>query len=229
MHVSVVVPIHNEASTLPSAVPALLEQLTGVDATFDVTLVENGSTDGTAAIATDIAASRPPVRVVSIDTADYGAAMRRGFLDAGGDWVVNFDIDYFSGPFVARAIGSDADIVLASKRAPGASDTRGTMRRLATRVFNLLLHALFRVEVTDTHGMKAVRRRVVADVGPSVISTKDMFDTELVIRAERAGYRIEEVPATVIETRQARSSIWGRVPRTVWGLLRLRIAMWRDR
>jgi glycosyltransferase involved in cell wall biosynthesis len=228
MHVSVVIPIHNEASTVPTAVPELLEQLSAVDATFEVTLVENGSTDNTAAIATDIARARPSVRVVSLDDPDYGAAMRRGFLDAGGDWVVNFDIDYFSGSFVAAAIGSEADVVLASKRAPGARDTRGPLRRLATWAFNFLLRMLFGVGVTDTHGMKAVRRRVVADIGPQVVSTQDMFDTELVIRAERAGYRIEEVPATVVETRDARSAIWGRVPRTLLALVRLRITMWRE-
>lgn len=225
MRVSVVVPIHNEASTLQQAVPLLLAELQDVDANVDVTLVENGSTDGTLAEATSHTSHQ--LSVISLPDPDYGAAMRAGFLAAEGDWVVNFDIDYFSGAFVGEALATEADVVLASKRAAGANDTRGALRRLATWGFNLLLRGLFRAHVTDTHGMKALRREVVADIGPDVISTKDLFDTELVIRAERAGYRIAEIPATVIETRHARTGLWTRVPRTVVGLLRLRIALWR--
>jgi glycosyltransferase involved in cell wall biosynthesis len=228
MHVSVVVPIHNEAATLSDAVPDLLEELSEVDATFDITLAENGSTDETLAVASSLAAAHPELHVLSLGQPDYGAAMRAGFLAADGDWIVNFDIDYFSGGFVNSALATDADVVLASKRVRGANDTRGGLRRLATWGFNLLLRGLFRVHVTDTHGMKALRREVVADIGTAVISTKDLFDTELVIRAEKAGYRIAEIPAVVIETRQARSGIWTRVPRTVAGLVRLRIAMWRQ-
>ncbi len=228
MRVSVVVPIHNEAATLQQAVPLLLAELQDVDADIDVALVENGSTDGTLAEATSHASERAEWSVISLPEPDYGAAMRAGFLAAKGDWVVNFDIDYFSGAFVNEALATDADVVLASKRVAGANDTRGALRRLATWGFNLLLRGLFRAQVTDTHGMKALRREVVADIGPDVISTKDLFDTELVIRAEKAGYRVVEIPATVIETRRARSGLWTRVPRTVVGLLRLRVAMWRS-
>jgi hypothetical protein len=63
---------------------------------------------------------------------------------------------------------------------------------------------------------------------PLVTSTLDLFDTELVIRAARAGYRIEEVPAVVEEQRDARSSFLKRVPRTLAGLLRIRWRLWRD-
>ena len=76
--------------------------------------------------------------------------------------------------------------------------------------------------MTDTHGMKAISRKVLDDVLPAVKSTEDLFDTELVLRAERAGYRIAEVPAVVEEIRPARSSYLKRVPRTLIGLLRLR-------
>jgi len=58
-----------------------------------------------------------------------------------------------------------------------------------------------------------------------VISTQDLFDTELVIRAERRGARIAEVPATVEELREARSSFLGRVPRTLRGLWKIRRAL----
>jgi hypothetical protein len=70
--------------------------------------------------------------------------------------------------------------------------------------------------------MKAFRDDLVSTLTPSVVSRQDLFDTELVIRAERAGYRIEEVPVVVEEMRVARSSLLKRVPRTVQGLFAIR-------
>lgn len=224
---TVVVPIHNEADFLPGALGRLLAALDGVAATATVILAENGSTDETAAVADRLALGDRRVRVLHLPTPDYGAAMRHGFLAASTDWVANVDIDYFSGEFLTAALGlsAEADVVLASKRAPGAVDRRGIVRRLGTLAFNVLLRVLLRSRVSDTHGMKVIRASVVAAVAPAVISTKDLFDTELVIRAERAGFRIREIPAVVEEVRQARSRLIKRVPRTVRGLLRIRRAL----
>jgi len=74
-----------------------------------------------------------------------------------------------------------------------------------------------------------VSRPVVEEIVPLVRSTLDLFDTELVIRAERAGYRIAEVPAVVEEQREARSTFLSRVPRTLAGLARIRWQLWTER
>jgi len=219
---SIVVPVYNEAEFIPQAVPALIEQMETIDEPYRIIIVENGSTDSTANVARHVAAGHP-VTVLSLDAADYGAAMRRGFLEADGDWVVNFDIDYFSADFLKRVLAlDDVDLVIASKRDPGSEDRRSLLRRVATWVFNLLLRTILDSKVSDTHGMKAFRNELVSTVTPSVLSRQDLFDTELVIRAERAGYRIEEVPVVVEEMREARSSLVKRVPRTIKGLLRIR-------
>jgi hypothetical protein len=70
--------------------------------------------------------------------------------------------------------------------------------------------------------MKAIRRSVIDDIAAQVVSTQDLFDTELVIRAERAGYRIVEVPVTVQEQRDSKSRLLTRVPRTLKGLWQIR-------
>jgi glycosyltransferase involved in cell wall biosynthesis len=228
---SVVIPIHNEAAYLQEALERLHAELDGLGEHYEIILAENGSTDGTAEIAAAIAERRFDTRMVTLPSADYGAAMRDGFREATGDWVINFDIDYFSSAFLETALhlADTADIVLASKRAPGADDRRSYLRRAGTLVFNLILRVLFRSRVTDTHGMKMVRRDVVEAVVPFVVSTKDLFDTELVIRAERAGYRIAEVPAVVEEQRDTRSPLLSRVPRTLLGLARIRWRLWQHR
>lgn len=228
--VSVVVPVHNEAAYLAEAIPRLFGELAAVAAPLEVILAENGSTDGTAEKAEELAAHYPALTVLRLSEPDYGAAMRAGFAAGRGEWRVNFDIDYFSGSFVATVVetGDDADLILASKRAAGASDERTVLRRFATRVFNLLLWIGFRSRVSDTHGIKAVRATVVDDLMPAVRSNKDLFDTELVLRAERAGYRIREVPARVVEERATAQGLLKRVPRTVLGLARLRVWLWQE-
>ncbi len=227
---SVVIPIHNEAAYLTGAVEDLYRELDEVPAGVDIVLVENGSTDATPALAAELASRHDNLEALTLPDPDYGGAMRQGFLAATGEWVVGFDIDYYSGEFLRTviAIGDDADVVLASKRAPGSEDRRSLFRRIATWGFNLVLRTVLSSGVSDTHGMKAIRRDVVAAVGPAVISREDLFDTELVIRAERAGARIIEVPVVVEEKRQARSSLLRRVPRTLRGVWRIRRQLRRE-
>jgi glycosyltransferase involved in cell wall biosynthesis len=218
-----VVPVYNEAQYLPQALPKLIAAVEEVGAPYTIIIVENGSTDGTATAA-QAEVGDANVVVESLPTPDYGAAMRHGFLTAEGDWVVNFDIDYFSGSFLNQLLSQpdDVDLVIGSKRDPGSEDRRPMIRRIATRVFNLLLTIILRSSVSDTHGMKGFRRRLVDDIAPQVVSTQDLFDTELVVRAERAGYTIVEVPVVIEEMRTAKSSLVKRAPRTVWGLIRMR-------
>lgn len=220
---TIVVPVYNEAAFVPEALPKLIAAIEEVGSPYTIRVIENGSTDGTARVVADVAGDSNVV-VESLAEPDYGAAMRQGFLNANSDWVVNFDIDYFSGSFLNQVLSQPdgVDIVIGSKRDPRSEDRRPLIRRIATWIFNLLLTVILRSKVTDTHGMKGFRRRVVEDIAPKVISTKDLFDTELVVRAERAGYSIVEVPVVVEEMRTARSSLIRRAPRTVAGLLRMR-------
>lgn len=222
--VTVVIPVHNEASFLPGALPRLFDELAGVDADISVLIAENGSTDATAELVRAAMTDHPGLDLLELAAPDYGAAMRDGFLTAESDWVVNFDIDYFSGEFLtnALALAGTADIVLASKRAAGADDQRSATRRFATWTFNQILKFALGSSVSDTHGMKLVRKTVVDDIAPLVHSTTDLFDTELVVRAERAGYRIAELPASVVELRESKSNLIKRVPRTLKGVWAIR-------
>ncbi len=219
---SIVVPVYNEATFVPLALPLLISEMEKLGRPYHIHIVENGSTDETAAVSRKVA-GEAPVTVDSLEAADYGAAMRHGFLEADGDWIVNFDIDYFSADFLKHVLDTeDADVIIGSKRDPHSQDRRPLIRRIATRVFNLMLRFILGSNVTDTHGMKAFGWEMVTKMAPVVQSTQDLFDTELVVRAERAGYRIQEVPVVVKEMRSARSSLVRRVPRTIRGLFRIR-------
>ena len=215
--VSVVMPAHNEAGLLDQTLKELVGELRERDLTFEVLVVENGSSDTTLADARAFAIADPVVRV----------------LAATRDVVVVFDVDYYDADFVDRVLPAltTADgpaIVVGSKRAPGTTDTRPWPRRAITAGFASLLRYGFGLQVSDTHGMKAMRRVTVVPIVERCWSGTDLFDTELVLRADRAGLPVAEVPVTVEERRPSRTPILGRVLRTMVGLVRLRVQLWKE-
>src|SRR4029077_18843698 len=106
---------------------------------------------------------------------------------------------------------------------------RSWARRLVTVVFSTLLRVGFGLRVSDTHGMKAMRRSGVLACARQCTLGRDLFDTELIVRAERAGLAIEEIPVAVVERRPARSPVARRVPRPLVGLWHLWRALGRRR
>ena len=230
---SVVMPAHNESGYLDQTLKTLVTALRERALNFELVVVENGSTDSTLADALTFASDDDAVVVLTRPTADYGEAMREGLFSALGDVVVVFDVDYFDPAFVdvvlpRLAAPEGPAIIVGSKRAPGTSDTRPWSRRAITAGFTTVLRIGFGLEVSDTHGMKGMRRTTVEPIARRCRNGSDLFDTELVLRADRAGLVVAEVPVTVEERRPSRTPIARRVARTIRGLVRLRIQLWRE-
>jgi Glycosyl transferase family 2 len=231
--VSVVMPAYNEAELLAVSVTEVAGGLRGRGRRFELIVVENGSDDGTLAIGQGLAAQVPELRLLSLPTADYGAALRTGFLAATGDVVVNFDVDFYDLGFLDRAVALAAPpagpaIVVGSKRSPGAVDTRPWHRQLVTTAFTFVLQTAFGLRASDTHGVKALRRAPLVGLVEQCRFGADLFDTELILRAQRAGIAAAELPVVVEELRPARSSIARRALRSVLGLARLRLTLWAE-
>jgi hypothetical protein len=98
---------------------------------------------------------------------------------------------------------------------------------LVTAGFSTVLRFGFGLQISDTHGLKALRRDVLLPLVEQCRFGQDIFDTELIIRAERAGLPVEELPVAVSDTRPPRTPIARRIPRTLAGLARLRWALAR--
>jgi hypothetical protein len=224
---SIVMPAFNEEADLADAVTEVVAglRLRGLD--FELTVVENGSTDRTVAVAEAVARTLPEVSVLSLPEPDYGCALRVGLLHARGTYVANFDVDYFDLDFLDSAlarlgVADGPAVVVGSKRGEGAVDTRAWYRRLVTAAYVSALRLGFGLTLSDTHGIKAMRREPLVEVARTCRYGRDLFDTELVLRAERAGLPTSEIPVTVIERRASRTSILRRLPRTIRGLVSLR-------
>jgi glycosyltransferase involved in cell wall biosynthesis len=199
---------------------------------FEIVVVENGSTDETRDVAEKLAADIDEVRAFSLTSPDYGAALRHGFLNATGTVVTNFDVDYFDLEFLDRSLellaGDDVVMVVASKRGEGARDTRGVARRTVTAVFSTVLRLAFQLKTLDTHGMKSMQRAPLLPLVDACKSGTDLFDTELVMRIERAGLKVAALPVVVTERRPSRTSMLRRIPRSVNGLGRLWLQFRRE-
>lgn len=223
---SVVFPAYQEEAFLPKAVNDVVGGLRDRGDSFEVIIVENGSRDQTRAVADALAVEFPEVRSLSIGDADYGKALRHGLLQATGDFVVNFDVDLYDLVFLSTAVermqvANGPSIIVASKRGDAADDTRAWYRKFVTGVFSTLLRYGFGLKVSDTHGMKAMRRADVQALGEQCQFGTDLFDTELILRAERVGLLTDEIGVKIVETRPARTPILRRILRSLRGLAKL--------
>jgi glycosyltransferase AglD len=230
--ISLVLPAHNEAGWLAATIDTVLSALTHRGRDFEVVVVENGSTDGTAELAAKLANEQAPVRTLSLPEANYGRALRDGLLASRGDVAVIFDVDFVDFAFLDAAVArleapNGPALVVGSKRGPGARDERPWHRRFVTATFSVVLRAGFGLSVPDTHGIKALRLDVLRPVVEQCELGTDLFDTELVLRAERAGHAVEAIPVSVRETRPSRTPITRRAARSIVGLLQLRRALGR--
>jgi glycosyltransferase involved in cell wall biosynthesis len=230
--VSIVIPVYNEEGILREAVSELVDGYDSVrtalgwpEMTFEVILAENGSSDRTAEIAAHLASERAEVTTFSLGEPNYGKALRRGILEARGRYVICEEIDLCDHDFHRRALEhlrhGDCDMVVGSKAMKGASDERPLFRRVATRVINGMLRVALDFRGTDTHGLKAFDRDTLLPVVESCVIDRDLFASELVIRAGRDGLHVLEIPIKLHEKRPPAINLVKRVPHVLRGIAKM--------
>ena len=227
---SVVIPVFNEEEVFLESANKIYKICQEMNKPFEIIFSENGSTDNTVKLIETFIRDKNNCFMINNNFANYGLALKNGFESVKNDIVISFDIDYFSKKFLVQALQLNENIValVASKRLSESEDERTLIRKMATSVFVFILKLLFRTSLTDTHGMKAIRKDNIEKEINNVISTQDIFDTELLIRIERSGFKISEVPAKVNEIRPSVSVIFTRIPRTLKSLFKLRFQLFKE-
>jgi glycosyltransferase involved in cell wall biosynthesis len=223
--ISIVIPVYNEERILHSSIVDLRERLKDFDISYEIIIAENGSSDKTIPIAEELSDKYTEVRYLSIQEPNFGGALKKGILESRGEIVITDEIDLCDTDFYYRALRllreDKCDMVVGSKALPGAKDKRPLFRRFATLTINLLLRIILDFKGTDTHGLKAFRKEKLLDVVNSCLVDKDLFASELLIRAERANLRTIEIPVEVIEKRPPSIKLIRRVPDVIKSIIKL--------
>ena len=227
---SVVIPVFNEEEIFLDSAKEIYNICKQVDKPFEIIFSENGSSDNTVNLIQNFIDDKDSCFMISNEIANYGLALKNGFKNAKNDLIISFDIDYFSQEFPDQSLKLNDEFaaIVASKRMSESEDKRTIVRKLATSTFVFILKILFQTSLSDTHGMKAIRRVNIEKEIDNVISTQDIFDTELLIRIEKSGFKIQEVPTKVNEMRPSVSVIFKRIPRTLKSLLKLRYQLFKE-
>jgi glycosyltransferase involved in cell wall biosynthesis len=221
---SIVIPVYNEAAIVRAACEELCGKLDGLGWDYELILAENGSRDETLRILEALSRERPRIRYLHEEEPNYGRALKRGILEARGRSVVCDEIDLCDVSFYHRALpllAGGADLVVGSKAMKGSNDARPLVRRGATRIVTLLLRAATGFRGTDTHGVKAFVRDRIAPIALLCRVERDLFASELVIRAQRMGRDVREIPIALKEKRPPSIKLLRRVPRVLKGLIQL--------
>ncbi len=227
---SVVIPVFNEEEIFLDSANKIYKICKEMNKPFEIIFSENGSSDNTVNLIQTFINDKDNCFMIRNEIANYGLALKNGFENSKNELIISFDIDYFSKRFLEQSLNLSEEFValVASKRMIESEDKRTFVRKLATSTFVFILKILFQTSLSDTHGMKAIRRNNIQKEINNVISSQDIFDTELLIRIEKSGFKIQEVPTKVNEIRPSVSVIFKRIPRTLKSLFRLRYQLFKE-
>jgi glycosyltransferase involved in cell wall biosynthesis len=213
IRLSVIVPAYREASHIVGNLRRLLAELDKLSTTYEVIVVSDGNTDGTAREAERVVS--PNISVIEYNrNMGKGYALRCGVAHSSGELVTFIDADmeldprYIKG-FIAVMEGFDCDAVIGSKRHPMSNVHYPASRRFQSLMYQLLIRALFRVRVRDTQtGLKLFRRQVLEEVVPLLAIKRFAFDLELLVVARQLGYRkVMEAPVDLNYTFQSTADL----------------------
>jgi dolichyl-phosphate beta-glucosyltransferase len=236
---SVVIPAYNEGRRLPRYLYEVVTYFDGRDEPYEVLVVDDGSTDDTAVRVCEMAAEHRGIALLSLPVnRGKGAAVAAGMRRARGAFRLMADADGAT-PIVEikrleAAVQGGADLAVGSRALadPSVDVLARTHRRLAGRVFIALVRALGVRQVVDTQcGFKLFRGPVADDLFGALRTDGFGFDVELVLRAERAGYRIAEVPVNWADQPGSKVGVLKDGPRMIAQIIaaRLRLAGERGR
>jgi glycosyltransferase involved in cell wall biosynthesis len=199
------IPAYNESADLAANVERLLAFCKErVDGGFQITIVDNGSSDATGRIADALGAAHAEIAALHYPERGRGRALRRAFLGSEARLLGYMDADLSTHlralPEALARLEAGADVVIGSRLIPGAHTTRRLHREVLSRSYNALVRRLFGSRLRDHQcGFKFLSRETCLDLVPRTEDDFWFFDTELLVLAVRAGRRIDEIPVDWIE------------------------------
>jgi glycosyltransferase involved in cell wall biosynthesis len=235
-HVNVTIPVFNEEEVLPHSIHALCRFLTD-HCRFDweIVIANNASTDRTRDVAESLAQQYERVRVCHLEQKGRGRALKKVWSESQAEILSYMDVDLSTNlfafpPMVEALISGGFDLGIGSRLLKASTTKRSMRRESISRIYNLMVKAIFFTRFSDAQcGFKAITRRAALTLLPKVEDTGWFFDTELLIVAEKLGYRIFDLPVSWIEDLDSRVNIVQTAFDDVKGLVRVRKNFWEGR
>lgn len=204
---NVVIPVYNEEAELAKSITTLVSYLQEhlSDFIWKVTIADNASTDHTLAIARDLAKKDKRIFAVHLPQKGRGRAVKYVWSNDNSDISAYMDVDLSTDlkhfPPLVRALLRGYDVAIGTRNARGARVYgRNTLRTFTSKTYITIIKSFFWVHFSDAQcGFKAVTRRIVISLLPMIKDEGWFFDSELLILAEKMGYRIYEEPVTWID------------------------------
>jgi glycosyltransferase involved in cell wall biosynthesis len=220
--VEITIPVYNEEKEMEKNILILYSFCDKNLTTYNwhITIADNASSDNTPIIAAAMAKKYPRIIYFRLEQKGRGRAVKRVWSQSKCDYCVYMDLDLSTDlvhlPNILEKLGSGYDVAIGSRLAKGARvEGRTFLRELTSRTLNFLfIQFFFHTHFTDAQcGFKGVTRNVVENLIPKIKDNDWFFDGELLIVAEKSGYKIYEEPVHWIDnpgsTVRLVSTIWG--------------------
>jgi glycosyltransferase involved in cell wall biosynthesis len=212
--VEIVIPVYNEQRALEGSIRRLHAFLSrGFPLSWRIVIADNGSTDGTRAVARRLSYELSEVEAIGLCEQGRGRALRAAWSAGRARVLCYMDVDLSTDlgallPLVAPLLSGHSDLAIGTRLHRDARVQRSLKRELVSRTYNRLLRLALRARFSDAQcGFKAIRADVAHELLPLVRDQEWFFDTELLILAQRRGMRIHEVPVDWIEDADSRVAI----------------------
>jgi len=198
-NISIVIPAYNEEARIESVVKNICDHFPGQE----IIAVCNGCTDNTNHLLNTLCSRYPQIKILNFpQKLGKGGAIIEGFKVAQGERIGFADADDSVEPSDIEKLFDaldNSDGVIASRRLSASKITsqQPIIRRFSSRLFNIIVRTLFRLNFKDTQcGVKVFRKEAIKDILDSLSATGFEFDVELLWKLKGKGYRIVEYPVT---------------------------------
>lgn len=230
MSIDIVIPVYNEEKALEESIDRLLDFLkkTVKEYQWQVIIADNGSTDKTPIISQKLSRRYHFVTSLRLQQKGRGRAVKMAWQKSRADIVSYMDVDLSTSlehlPNLIEAIAKkNYDLAIGSRLLPKSHVYNRTLKReIISRSYNLLIKLLFRTQFSDAQcGFKAANQQIVKKILPLIGDNDWFFDSELLIMAEKLGYRIFEEPVTWADDHGTTVRILSTAKGDLLGLFRL--------
>jgi putative flippase GtrA len=228
--VDVVIPVYNEERVLVKSISTLHAFLTeNLRHDWRIVIADNASTDSTPAVARALQQRLDRIHVLHLDQKGRGRALRTAWLASDADVLSYMDVDLSTDlsaypALVDALVCGGFDLATGRRLGAGARvEGRRPLREVTSRGYNLLIRLLFRPHFTDAQcGFKAITRYAAQYLLPQVEDNAWFFDTELLLLADRHGYRITQIAVHWVDDPDSRVNVFGTAMEDLKGLWRLK-------